>query len=85
MRTINIEFITPERTFLSTQAQFVVLPGISGELGILPGHVRLTSLLKPGIVKVDMEEIVRKLVISNGVARVEPDYIKVFSPTIRWA
>ncbi len=85
MRTLNVELITPERTFLSTKAEFVVLPGISGDLGILPGHISLTTLLKPGAMKLDIEGVQKRLIISTGIARVEPEFVKVFSPVIRYA
>ena len=46
------EIITPEKKLFSSKANFVVLPGSEGELGVLPNHAALLSPLKCGVVKI---------------------------------
>ena len=48
MDKIVLEIVTPERKVLSKEVDEVTLPGAAGELGILPGHTELLTLLKPG-------------------------------------
>jgi F-type H+-transporting ATPase subunit epsilon len=83
MKTIKVEIITPDKLFLKEDFEFVVLPGESGELGILPGHSRLFSLLKQGTVRLVSGEITKKYVINSGVAYVEPSTIKILSSIVR--
>lgn len=84
MKTIQVEIITPEKLFLKDNFEFVVLPGHSGELGILPGHARLFSLLKQGTIRLVHGESNKKVSINTGVAYVEPEKIKVISSLVRW-
>ena len=52
--TLRLEIVTPEATVYSEEVEMVTLPGVEGEMGILPQHVRLMTQLVPG------EMIVRK-------------------------
>ena len=52
MKTMRCEIITPEKVFYRDDPEFIVAPGFSGELGILPGHTRLMADLVPGKVRV---------------------------------
>ncbi len=46
---LQLDVITPERRLLSEQADSVTVPGLGGELGILPGHTPLISALQTGV------------------------------------
>jgi F-type H+-transporting ATPase subunit epsilon len=48
MDKLLLEIVTPERKVLSKEVDEVTLPGAEGELGILPGHTELLTLLRPG-------------------------------------
>jgi len=85
MKTIKVEIITPDKLFLKEDFEFVVLPGESGELGILPGHSRLFSLLKQGTIRLVTGETTRKYIVNSGVAYVEPSSIKILSSIVRQA
>jgi F-type H+-transporting ATPase subunit epsilon len=52
--TLKLEIVTPEGTVYSEDVEMVTLPGVAGQMGILPGHVPLISQMVPG------EMIVRK-------------------------
>lgn len=83
MKTIKVEIITPDKLFLKDEFEFVVLPGESGELGILPGHSRLFSLLKQGTIRLVSGENTKKFLVSSGVAYVEPSNIKILSSVVK--
>ncbi len=51
---LKLEIVTPEGTVYSEDVEMVTLPGVAGQMGILPGHVPLISQMVPG------EMIVRK-------------------------
>ncbi|AIT26413.1 ATP synthase F1, epsilon subunit [Bordetella holmesii 44057] len=52
MATLHVDVVSAEEAIFADEAKFVVLPGESGELGILPGHTPLISRIRPGTVKI---------------------------------
>lgn len=80
MKTFNFSIITPERVFLQEETSFVVVPGYSGELGLLPEHMNLLALLVPGTVRiVAKDESKKKVVIAAGVVDIGPKETKVYT------
>ncbi len=49
----NFKVVTPEKTYLEGEASMVVLPGIEGDLGILPDHSNIITSVRPGFVNID--------------------------------
>ncbi len=79
MPTIKLEIITAERQVFSDEVNLVVAPGIEGELGILPHHAPLMTILKPGelLIKKDGEEIY--MAVSGGFLEVRPDKVIILA------
>ena len=72
--TIHVDVVSAEESIFSGLAEFVVLPGEAGELGILPGHMPLMTRIKPGEVRVkvpgsDEEELCRHIHICPCVGQ----------------
>ncbi|MBK7592324.1 MAG: F0F1 ATP synthase subunit epsilon [Betaproteobacteria bacterium] len=81
--TIQVDVVSAEELIFSGQAEFVVLPGVVGELGILPGHTPLLTQIKPGAVRmklpgVDAEEFV---FVQGGFLEVQPQQVTVLADT----
>jgi F-type H+-transporting ATPase subunit epsilon len=76
---INLEIITPERRVLSESVDEVVVPALSGELGILPEHAPLISQLKTGVLNYRLGNERRELHISGGFVEVLSDRVAVLS------
>ena len=76
---LTIDIVTPERKVFSSAADSVVLPGLSGEVGMLPGHIPLVTMLTPGKVVVTNGTIVEELVIDKGFARVLDDVASILT------
>jgi F-type H+-transporting ATPase subunit epsilon len=49
---LTLEIISPEKLLLSRPVDMVVIPGTEGDLGILPGHARLITGLRGGVVDI---------------------------------
>ena len=79
MATLRLEIITAERQVFADDVNAVVAPGIEGELGILPHHAPLMTMLKPGelLIRKDGEETY--LVVSGGFLEVRPDKVIVLA------
>jgi ATP synthase F1 epsilon subunit len=69
--------VTPERAVLDEKADFVVLPMIDGELGILPLHAPLIGRLGNGELRITRNEAVQKWQISGGFAQIRSNVVTV--------
>jgi F-type H+-transporting ATPase subunit epsilon len=76
---ISLTVVTRERKIVDVEVEEVVLPGLDGELGILPGHTPLLAMLKIGQLRYRTAGTVHRLVISWGFAEVLPDRVIVLA------
>jgi F-type H+-transporting ATPase subunit epsilon len=76
---LQLDVITPERRLLSEQADAVTVPGMGGELGILPGHTPLISQLQTGVLSYTQGATTRRLLVSGGFVEVNDDRVSVLA------
>ena len=68
MAGLHFEFVSPESVLFSGDVDQVDLPGIEGDLGVLPGHAPMVTLLRPGIVTIMREGRREPVVVVGGFA-----------------
>lgn len=76
---IRCEIVSQDRTVFEGDADIVILPGVNGDMGILPNHSPLLSTLRYGILKVrkgDEEEV---FTVAGGIAEVQPRLVTVLA------
>ena len=81
--TVHVDVVSAEELIFSGLAEFVVLPGEVGELGIFPGHMPLMTRIKPGAVRLklqgqDREELI---FVAGGILEVQPGLVTVLADT----
>ena len=76
---IHLEIITPEKLALRVEVDEVVLPGLTGEFGVLPDHEPLIAQLKTGILTYRQGGVQQRLHISGGFAEVLGEKVSVLS------
>ncbi len=81
--TIHVDVVSAEEAIYSGEAEFVVLPGEEGELGIYPKHTPLITRIKPGAVRIKPadggeEELI---FVAGGILEVQPNLITVLADT----
>ena len=83
MATIKVDVVSAEESIFSGDAELVSLPGQSGELGILPGHVPLITLIRPGFVRIRVpgKQEPEQVFVAGGVLEVQPDMVTVLADT----
>ena len=83
MATIKVDVVSAEEHIFSGEAELVSLPGTSGELGIMPGHLPLITLIRPGFVRVHVpgEQEPEQLFVAGGVLEVQPEQVTVLADT----
>jgi F-type H+-transporting ATPase subunit epsilon len=81
--TIQVDVVSAEEQIFSGQAEFVVLPGEIGELGVYPRHTPLITRIKPGTVRISVpgsaeEELI---FVAGGILEVQPNMVTVLADT----
>lgn len=81
MATLKLEVVTVERQVYSEEVDSLLAPGVGGQLGILPHHAPLMTMLQPGelLIKKGTEEI--SMAIGGGFLEVRPDKVIVLADT----
>ena len=81
--TLHVDVVSAEQAIFSGEAEFVVLPGEAGELGIYPRHTPLITRIKPGAVRIvpagGGEE--QLIFVAGGILEVQPRVITVLADT----
>jgi F-type H+-transporting ATPase subunit epsilon len=81
--TIHVDVVSAEESIFSGEAEFVVLPGEAGELGIYPRHTPLITRIRPGTVRIKPagggEE--QLIFVAGGILEVQPKVITVLADT----
>ena len=81
--TIHVDVVSAEEQIFSGEAEFVVLPGIMGELGIYPRHTPLLTRIKPGALRVKLPDQDEQVLVfvQGGFLEVQPHRVTVLADT----
>ena len=81
--TLYVDVVSAEASIYSGEAEFVVLPGEAGELGIYPRHTPLITRIKPGIVTITPAGGGEKqtIFVAGGILEVQPKVVTVLADT----
>ena len=77
--TIRCEIVSQDRLVFEGDADIVVLPGIAGEMGILPNHVPLLSTLSMGVIRVQLGNEEEVFTVTGGLVEIQPDLVTVLA------
>ncbi len=83
--TLHLEIVTPEKLAYSDDVDMVLVPGVEGELGILPHHTPLVSMLGMGELKIRKGGDEESFAIVGGFLQVRPDKVVVMAETANMA
>ena len=78
---LQLEIVSPERRAYADEVDMVVVPGIDGQLGILPHHTRLISALGIGELRIKKGGSEESFAIIGGFLQVRPDKVVVMAET----
>ncbi len=76
---IRCEIVSQDRQVYNGDADMIIVPGIQGEMGILPNHAPLLSTLKLGILRVRFQGEEQVFTIAGGVIEVQPDLVTILA------
>lgn len=79
-----VRIITPDRVFYENQADMVEFNTTEGEIGVLPGHIPMTVIVRPGILYIHETEGEKKAALHAGFAEILPEGVTILAETIEW-
>jgi len=74
---MNIRVLTPDRVICSTTADEVILPGLTGQIGILDGHASLITALDTGLLRIKLDEKWTPIILCGGLAEIDQNRVTV--------
>ena len=81
MAKLSLEIVTAERLVYSADVDVIIAPGIEGQLGILPQHAPLMTMLQPGELMVRQDGEEHSIFVSGGFLEVQSDKVTVLADT----
>ena len=82
--TFLLRIITPERIFYEGRAEMVEFNTTEGEIGVLPGHVPLTVILKPGLLNIYEPEGEKCAALHSGFAEILQEQVTILAEVVEW-
>jgi len=73
MATFHFDLVSPEKLLFSGEVDQVDVPGTEGDFGVLAGHAPIVSALRPGIMRVMVNNQTQNMVVLGGFAEVSQD------------
>ncbi len=83
-KTFKVEVISPERIFYEGDAQMLELTTSEGEIGILPGHIPLTTIVAPGVLRIMEGEEKKEAALHDGFMEILPDHVTILAEACEW-
>tara|TARA_B100001769_G_scaffold238737_1_gene204775 strand:+ start:16 stop:405 length:390 start_codon:yes stop_codon:yes gene_type:complete len=84
MATISFDLVSPESLIFNDDVGMIIIPGKDGDLGVLPGHSKIMSSLRPGRVMVYGEDknLLKSFFVSGGFAEINPEKCIVLAESV---
>lgn len=83
-KKFTLRIITPERLFYEGIVDMVEMNTTEGEIGVLPGHIPLTVIIKPGILTIYEEKGQKIAALHAGFAEILPDKVTILAEIVEW-
>mgnify|MGYP001395558286 FL=1 len=84
MATISFDLVSPENLIFNDEVGMIIVPGKDGDFGVLPGHSKVMSSLRPGRVMVygEGKNLLQSFFVSGGFAEVNPEKCIVLAESV---
>ena len=84
MATISFDLVSPEHLIFNEEVGMIIVPGKDGDFGVLPGHSKLMSSLRPGRIMIYSEDknLLKSFFVSGGFAEVNPEKCIILAESV---
>lgn len=79
-----LQIISPDRVFYEGEVSMVEMATSEGEIGVYPGHIPMTSVLKPGIVVIHEDGQLKRAAVHAGFVQILQDGVTVLAEIAEW-
>ncbi len=83
-KTFRLRIISPTRVFYDEQVDMVEMKTTEGEIGVLAGHIPLTTILEPGVLRIRTGGGVREAALHDGFVQIQKDKVTVLAESCEW-
>lgn len=83
-KKLELEIMSPDRTFFKGEADMVELCTVEGEIGVYYGHIPLATVLTPGIMTIHNNGEIKKAALHSGFAKIDQDKIMILAEVAEW-
>ena len=84
-KTFRLKIIAPERIFFEDDVAFVEFRTTEGDIGVYPGHIALTSIVAPGIIKIHtVSGEIREAALLDGFSEILPEGVTILAEIVEW-
>ena len=81
--TIQLDIVSLESSIFSDQVEMVIVSGVMGELGIMPGHTPMLTAIKPGQIRINLPGNIQDVYyISGGILEIQPYIVTILADTV---
>ena len=84
MEQFKLRIITPDRVFYEGDIEMVEFNTTEGEVGVLPGHIPMTVVIKPGILTITEAEETKEAALHSGFAEILPEGVVILAEVVEW-
>ena len=83
-KSFVLRVITPNRVFYEGEVDMVEFDTTEGEIGVLPGHIPLTVIIKPGVLRIYEAEGEKHAALHSGFAEILPEGVTILAEIVEW-
>ena len=84
-KTFRLKIIAPERIFYEDDVPFVEFRTTEGEIGVYPGHIPLTSIIAPGVVRIHTTDgEIKEAALLEGFSEILPKEVVILAEAVEW-
>ncbi len=84
-KTFRLKIIAPERIFFEDDVAFVEFRTTEGDIGVYPGHIALTSIVAPGIIKIHtVSGEIKEAALLDGFSEILADQVVILAEAVEW-
>ena len=80
----TLKIITPDRVFYEKPVKMVEFNTVEGEIGVLPGHIPMTVIIKPGVLTITEEDNSKEAALHAGFAEILQNQVTILAEIIEW-
>lgn len=81
---LNLQIISPTRVFFDGDADMVEMKTSEGEIGVLAGHIPLTAILIPGILRIKQSDGTKEAALHDGFVKITKSKVTILAESCEW-